>query len=151
MQSPDKTIYEQLQTDWTVSSTQSTNKSKVTWRRGEPTDLTGRFVKRKISIEVGQLVDAGNVRPRRLEKHKHRELVPIHVWMDIKPYNDDSIVKLKDTRQEIIDEIRRIIKLRQRSLTNISYAEIGAARFLDDITEEHVLHWMCEVSCSYET
>jgi len=148
MEDPAKTLITQLQNDWSLTG--DLDKSKITFRRGEPFDLTTRFTKRKISIEATKLTNP--IRKRTLATSEHHEVVSINVWMLIHPKTEEKITSLMDDRQSIIDEIRRIIEASQRSLTDIKFSFLTVERHLDNFEDEPpVLHTVCEVECQYVT
>lgn len=148
MQDVEKTIVDAFQTYWTLETSDFVKKENINFRRGEPVNLTTRFSQRPISIEVGKLT---NPRLKRtLARSHNREIVSAHIWILIRPKTDEAIAQLKDYRQEIIDEIRRIIHDYQLSLKDIKLGKILVERHLDQIeVEPPVLHTDIEVECRY--
>lgn len=128
MQEITKTLITQLQTDWNLAG--DIAKEHITFRRGEPANLSNRFMPNKISIEAKKIMTAA--RKRSLARSKFTEPIPISIWQLIQPKTDANIATLLDERQQIIDEIRRIIKLRQTSMSGIALSYQQNERYLDD-------------------
>jgi len=146
MQEVTKTLIERLTTDWALSG--KGNQTNITFRRGEPADLTARFVPKKISIEA--LKTGTPVEKRTLKRSVFKELVALHIWQLVEPKYKDRIDDLYDLRQEVIDEIRRIIKLRQSTMTNIRFSYLSHEHYRDEVdAEPPVLHLIMILIAKY--
>jgi len=147
MQDLTKTLKELLEDNWTLK-TSRTKKAKVTFRRGEPFDLATRFSENKISIEVCRLTNP--VVKRTLNTDVNNEIVPINLWIQIKPKTEKHVQNLLDDRQTIIDHVRSIIKTNQRAITDVKLGYRRTERHLDDYeSEPPVLRTVFEIICKH--
>ena len=146
MQEVTKTLIEQLETDWNLS--ESLHKQKITFRRGEPPDLATRFVPNSVSIEALKFTTP--IVKRTSARSRFNEIISLNMWMIIEPKTQDAINDLLDERQKIVDEIRRIVKLRQRTMTNIRFSYLTTERYMDEYeAEPPVLRMNVLILCTY--
>jgi len=142
-----KTLVEVLQSNWNLTG--SVAKDNITFRRGEPFDLTTRFVNNKITIEIDKMTRP--ITKRTLARSMSREIATITMWFLMQPVTEDRKDEVKDQCQQIEDEIERIIKLKQRLLTDIKFAKVGNVRYIPRYDEDPpTLRAIMNVSCQYE-
>ena len=148
MQDVAKTIIEQLETDWNLTDTLA--KAQVTFRRDEPANLSTRFMPKKISIETAKFTVP--YRKRTLNRSEVNEIVTLTVWFLVAPKTDAQITVINDKKQEVIDEIRRIIKLRQRSMTDIRLSFASQERHINSLDDESPnMRVIISIKCKYYT
>jgi len=142
-----KTLETCLQTNWNLTG--SVAKTEITFRRGEPFDLTTRFVNNKINIEVDKMTRP--ITKRVLARAISREIATITVWFLMQPVTEDRKDEVKDQCQQIEDEIERIIKAQQRSMTDIRFAKAANVRYIPRYDEDPpTLRAIINISCQYE-
>jgi len=142
-----KTLKAILESEWNLTG--SVAKTEITFRRGEPFDLTTRFVNNKINIEIDKMTRP--ITKRTLARSMSREIATVTAWFLMQPMTDERKDEVKDQCQQIEDEIERIIKLKQRALTDIKFAKVGNVRYLPRYDEDPpTLRAIMNVLCQYE-
>lgn len=139
-----KTIADLLETNWALTG--DNHKDKITFRRGEPFDLTTRFRKTNVSIEICKLTNP--VTKRTLATEIENEIVPIHIHMLVRPQSEEAIASLLDNRDSIVKHIRAIIKSNQQSISGYKLISRRTERHVDEYdSEPPVLHTIIEIVC----
>lgn len=151
MDEPTKTVKEALEDNWAGSDiTLEPRKGDITFLRGHPPDLTARYRKGRISIEVYNLSKPAEQRSVGLVTFRH--IVAVDIWQSIHPQTEERIDTLLNERQNIEDEIERIILLKNSLLTNINFAAIGGTLYQDEyMGDPPSLHAVKQVECLYYT
>lgn len=132
MQDPTKTVASALETEWTQWG--SLQKADINFVRGDPVDIRQRFASKQVSIEVKKLTDP--IIKKSLSRSTHKEVIEIDVWLDLVDISETRKDDLMDEMQKIKDEIERIIKLKQTTLTDIRFAFPRSWQNLDRLRPE---------------
>lgn len=150
LQDPTKTIVDALEDNW--GEVQGIPKNYINFVRHEPLDLETRFAKgHRVSIEVRPITEP--ISKRSLARQTHKEVVGINVWVDISPITEKEKVATMDIRQKLKDEIDRILKLVQATLTDIRFAFPRSWQPIDNLgggDEKPYLRSLRYVVCLHE-
>lgn len=147
MQEASKTLLAALEDNWALTP-KATKKVSISFRRGEPFDLTTRFTKNKISIEVGKLTRP--ITKRTLARSVSNEVLPISVWLLVRPKTESQKNSLLDRRQTLEDEIERILLATQKTLADVRFSKVGNVRYIDLLDDDPpTLRVVIDTVCTY--
>ena len=140
-------MVEMLVSQWSLKG--KLGKGSITFRRGSPVDLLARFTKNGISIEVEKMISYCVKRSRRsLIVH---EVCPIDIWLFTPDLTEKAVEGRRDDRQKCLDEVHRVIMLKQTDMQDVSFSFPQGERFhekgLDDNPPNLRVH--IEVMCKY--
>jgi len=149
LQSPAKTIKEALDDNWQAWGT--LKKSSINFVYGAPISPEMRFAKHKLSMEVKDLVDP--IIKKSLARSVHKDVIQVDAWLQVLELDEKKKADLLDDMQLIKDEVERIIKLKQKTLTGIRLAYPRSWQPLNNLSSEEegpYLRSVLYVVCVYE-
>lgn len=110
------------------------HKGRVTIRRGEPEDLSKRFVDHPVSIEATKL--AGYPRRKTRTKVIIKEVVPVNIMILISNLSKKNVSDMRDELQRCVDEIYDVVEANDTMFEDIRFVYVQAERFFDLLEDD---------------
>jgi hypothetical protein len=125
-------LLDKIQRNWTLTG--RTGSGEITWRVGEPEDLTRRFTKHPVSIEITPLTAIHIKRSR--GRAKIRDLINLDVWILLEPYDEAEIESMRETMEDITDEIDNVVAEQQDDFTGFEFVYVQSKRQIDSLEQQ---------------
>lgn len=145
MQDPVKTIMDLIEAGWELTDA-GLKKADITWRQGDPEDLTTRFMAKKISAEFSFMTIPKD--KRSLIRSRARAIVTADFWMLVTPEKTSD--DMYEDRRKVIDEFEEIVAANERIATDLDLVYTVAIRNLDR-ERDRIVRTQFELVCLYQT